>query len=88
MAEKKSSQAQQNGTMKHAVQEQVDRMESFYEQAAEMEEKGMEQVRVGIEESARLMKEAITWQGQLVTEWRRLTLEATRRTADSLGARS
>lgn len=92
MAEKKTSHVQHNGltaaSWKKMVDEQVERLESFYEQAGSVEEKGIEQARTAIEESARLMKEALTWQTQILAEWRRVSLEATRRTADALGSRS
>ncbi len=84
MAEKKTSHSQHSA----AHQEILEKMESAWEQAASMERKTIEQANAAIEESARLMKEALAWQSQINAEWRKLALEATRRMNVGFGVRS
>ena len=78
MAEKKTSHSQHS--MPHMPQIDV-----LLEQAGEAERKGFEQMRIAVDESARLMNEALAWQAQMSSEWRRMTLEAVRRTTEMFG---
>lgn len=64
------------------------RIASFQEEVAKFETRSLEQARAAIDEMARLAKETLGYAGQLQAEWRRLGMEATRRTYDLFGARS
>lgn len=82
MAEKKTSQSQHAS---HPFQN-IPQIDALLEQAGEAERKGFEQMRTAVDESARLMNEALAWQAQMSSEWRRMTLEAVRRTTEMFGA--
>ena len=79
MAEKNS---QTNGAWKRLVDEQTGRMESMYAEMGKVEDKSIERMQSAVDESARLMKDTFAWYGELSAEWRKLTLDATRRTAE------
>ena len=81
MAEK-SSQSHNNGAWKKLVDEQTVRMESLYSEIAKMEDKGVERMQSAVDESARLLKDTFAWYGEMTSEWRKMTLDATKRTAE------
>ena len=81
MAEK-NSQSHNSGAWKRMVDEQTGRVESLYAEVAKLEDKGIERMHAAVEESARLMKDTFTWYGELSSEWRKVTLDATRRAAE------
>jgi len=95
MAEKNISQSQQVYTQtqqafdawKKVVDDQLARMGSMYEEMAKFEGKGVEQARNAIDEFSKLMKESLSYATQFSGEWRRVTLEATRRTAELMTPR-
>lgn len=81
MAEK-NSQSHNNGAWKKMVDEHTVRVESLYSEIAKMEDKGIERLQSAVDESARLMKDSFAWYGEMSSEWRKMTLDATRRTAE------
>lgn len=85
MAEKKTSHSQQTPRFEIPTMPQLD---VLLEQAGEAERKGFEGMRVAVDESARLMNEALAWQAQMSSEWRRMTLEAVRRTTEMFGQKA
>jgi ferritin-like metal-binding protein YciE len=58
------------------------------DEAAKLETKGMEQATSAIDELGKMQKDSLAYLAQLTTEWRKLTLEATKRTAELFAARS
>lgn len=83
MAEK-TSQSHNNGAWKKLMDEQTVRMESLHSEMAKMEDKGVERLQSAVDESARLMKDTLAWYGEMASEWRKMTLDATKRTAELL----
>ena len=81
MAEK-NSQSHNNGTWKRMLDEQTGRVESIYAEMAKVEDKGVERLHSAVDESARLMKDSFSWYSELSAEWRKMSLDATRRTAE------
>ena len=81
MAEK-NSQSHNNGAWKRMVDENTGRVESIYAEMAKVEDKGVERLHSAVDESARLMKDSFTWYSELSAEWRKMSLDATRRTAE------
>jgi hypothetical protein len=81
MAEK-NSQSHNNGAWKRMVEEQTGRVESMHAEMAKIEDKGIERMHAAVEESARLMKDSFSWYGEMSAEFRKMTLDATRRTAE------
>lgn len=80
-----SSQVQQN-PFASAVEAQLQRVEAFYAQLADLETKALEQHKTAIEESARLSRESIAYGATLAAEWRKASLEATRRTLEMMSS--
>lgn len=69
-----------------AVDDGVARMTAALEESAKLETKGAEQVTQAIDELAKLQKDSLAYALQLGAEWRKLALEATRRTAELFAA--
>ncbi len=65
-----------------ATQEQTARMEQMAEQLQEAQGQAVERSREAIDETARLMKESLSYAVQLSTEWRKITLEATKKATE------
>ena len=82
MAEKNSQSHNTSGSWKRMVDEQTGRVESLYAEMAKVEDKGIERMQAAVDESARLMKDSFSWYGEMSAEWRKMTLDATRRTAE------
>lgn len=72
------SQVQQNPFTSFAEQN-LARLEAFYGQLAEMEQKAIEQQRSAMDEGARLSRETLAYGSVLAAEWRKSSLEAMRR---------
>ena len=81
MAEK-TSQSHNNGAWKRMVDEHATRVESMHSEIAKMEDKGIERMQSAVDESARLMKDTLAWYGELSAEFRKMTIEATKRSAE------
>lgn len=83
MSETKPSHVQQiQGAWKKMADDQAARVEQLYAQAAKYEGQGVAQMTSAVDEMARLSKDTFGYFGQLSAEWRRLTLEAAKKTAD------
>lgn len=65
---------------KKSLEDQAARIESAQEEMASFERKQMEQMVHGVEEMSRLFKEGINYSSQLSEQWRKMSLEAMRRT--------
>lgn len=64
-----------------ASAEQVERMEQMTAQFEELQQKSLARAYEAIDESARLMKESIASAVKLSEEWRKITLDATKKAA-------
>jgi hypothetical protein len=82
MAEDKNVHAQQKSPFVGLWEDQMKRVESFYQELASMEAKNAEQARMAIDEGAKLMKETIEYGLKLSAEWRKVALDTTRRAAE------
>jgi hypothetical protein len=65
-----------------STQEQIARMDQMAEQLHKVQGQAVERTREAIDESARLMKESLNYSVQLQAEWRKITLDATKKAAD------
>ncbi|MBM4358647.1 MAG: hypothetical protein FJ096_11125 [Deltaproteobacteria bacterium] len=89
MSETTNSHAQQiKNTWTKAVDDGVARLSAAMEEGAKLESKGVAQATQAIEELAKLQRDSLGYLVQLSAEWRKLTLEATKRTAELFAARS
>lgn len=61
--------------------EQLERMEQMTAQFEEMQQKTLTRAYEAIDESARLMKESIASAVKLSEEWRKITVDATKKAA-------
>jgi flagellar biosynthesis component FlhA len=85
MSEKNASQVREaQSAWKKAADEQLARMELAYGEVARMQEQSLEQSRHAVDEMAKLTKDSFNYFGQLSAEWRKLSLEATRKAAEFL----
>jgi hypothetical protein len=66
------------------MDEQLARVELMYGEMARMQEQSLEQTRHAVDEMAKLTKDSINYFGQLQAEWRKLTLDAAKKSADFL----
>ena len=79
MSENKTSQVQDTQAgWKKMMDDHVAGMELAYAEIARMQEQAFTQNKQAIEEMAKLSKESVDYVAQLSSEWRRLTLDATR----------
>jgi hypothetical protein len=78
----KTSQVQQiAGEWNRMVAEQVSKVESGLGELAKLESKVVAQATTGFEEAGRIAKESLSFAEKASAEWRKLFLDATRRTA-------
>jgi hypothetical protein len=78
----KNSQVQQIvGEWSRMVSEHVSRVESGLGELAKFETKAVAQAVTGFEEAGRIAKESLAFTERATGEWRKLFLDATRRTA-------
>jgi hypothetical protein len=66
------------------AKEQVERMEQLGEQLAKAQGQGVERAQQAIDESAKLMKESMTYALTLSNEWRKMNLELVKKTGETL----
>jgi hypothetical protein len=77
------SQSQQNSRVwRNLVDDHFARIDLALGEAARLEGQGMERARLAVTEMARLSLDTITFWSRLSSEWRRVSLDAARRTAD------
>lgn len=81
MAETTKQQAQQmHNEWKSMMEQQTERMGAFYQEVAKVERQSVEQAHKNLDEANRLFKASFDYATQLSEEWRKASLEATRRT--------
>ena len=67
-----------------AVSDQLEFIESFYDQLGKVQSNGLAQVSTNIDEATRLAKQSISQAEQLVAQWRKLVLETARRAHEAI----
>ncbi len=67
-----------------AVSDQLEFIESFYDQLGKVQSNGLAQVNTNIDEATRLAKQSISQAEQLVSQWRKLVLETARRAQEAI----
>jgi hypothetical protein len=77
-----SSQSQHNELFKKMMDEQISRTSAMFDEVAKLESKGVEQTRHAIEEATKLTEESIKYVTQLSADWRKMSLDAFRKTAE------
>jgi hypothetical protein len=79
------SQTQQSGSFfRKILDEQSGRLGSVFSEAQKLESKWLEYSTSAVDELAGLTKGSIQYMAELTGEWRKLSLEALRRSADHL----
>ena len=83
MAETVSSQTQQiKDGVKKAIEDHAARVESVFGEMAKLEEKSLETACASIDEATRLTKVGLAYASELAAQWRKLMVDAARRTAE------
>ena len=83
MAEQPTSQTQQiKDTFRKAVSDHAERVDGVFAEMAKLEEKGLEQAAAQLDEVARLTKVSLAYASELTAQWRKLWVDAARRTAE------
>lgn len=86
MTDKTSSQSQQKTGgaegKSSVLEQQLARMEAWFDDLARVEEKSIESAQRAIDESSKLMKETLAYSAKMRTEWRNLALQTSRRAAE------
>jgi hypothetical protein len=83
MAEQTTSQTQQiRDNFKKAIEENASRVESAFSEMAKLEEKSLEQACAQLDEATRLTKVSLAYASELGAQWRKLMVDAARRTAE------
>ncbi len=83
MSETKNSQVREaQDAWKKMIDDSIARFELGYGEVARLQEQAIEQQRHAIDEMAKLGKESLAYYSQLSAEWRKLSLEAAKRTAE------
>ena len=79
MSEQATSQAQQaQDAWKKMFEDHFSRVQQFEAEISRFETQSTEKARDAIDEFAKMSKETLAYTGKLTTEWRKLSLEATR----------
>jgi outer membrane receptor for monomeric catechols len=66
------------------TQEGVSRMQALFDELAKLEAKQYEATRTAADEMTKLVGDTFSYANQMTSEWRKLTLEATRRSSEML----
>jgi len=83
MSEQATSHTQQiRDNFRKAIADHAQRVESAFSEMAKLEEKGLEQVCQQLDEAARLTKVSLAYGSELAAQWRKLVIDAARRTAE------
>jgi len=83
MAAPSTTQSQQiNEVWQKAVSTQVANLESFYEQFAKVQSNAIAQITALLDEATRVAKQSVAYADQISEQWRKLTVEAARRSAE------
>jgi len=82
MVENVTSQVQQGfGMWKKAWEDHVNRVSTIFTEVGKAEQKSVEQFTNAVDEVAKLTRENMAYATQLAGEWRKLSLEATKKAA-------
>jgi hypothetical protein len=86
MSESKTSQVREAvaGAWQKMLGDHLARVELATAELGRVQEQALEQNRLAIDEMAKLSRESVNYFGQLSAEWRKLTLDATRKAAELL----
>jgi len=87
MTKTETSQVQQDAFTK-MTQEAMGRMQAFYDELAAWEGKAYSRAKQTSEQLSSLAADTMTYMTELAAEWRKVTLEATRRGAEMFRARA
>lgn len=71
-----------------ATRENIDRIQGLYDELADIENAAYDRAKKGAQDLGDMMNESMTYMAELGREWRKLTLDATRRSAQMFGTRS
>lgn len=82
MVENVTSQVQQGfGMWKKAWDDHVTRVNALFTEVNKLEQKNVEQFTNAVDEAAKMTRENLAYATQLASEWRKLSLEATKKAA-------
>jgi ABC-type phosphate transport system auxiliary subunit len=85
MSDPTTSQTQQiRDNFRKAIADHAQRVEAAFSEMAKLEEKGLEQVCRQLDEAARLTKVSLAYGSELAAQWRKLVIDAARRTAEMI----
>jgi len=83
MAESTTSHTQQiRDAFRKAVSDHAERVDGVFAEIAKLEEKGIEQAAAQLDEATRLTKVSLAYAGELAAQWRKLAVDAARRSAE------
>lgn len=83
MSDQATSHTQQiRDNFRKAIADHAQRVESAFSEMAKLEEKGLEQMCQQLDEAARLTKVSLAYGSELAAQWRKLVIDAARRTAE------
>jgi hypothetical protein len=68
-----------------AMKEQLGRVETVQQEMAKLEAQGFERANESIEEAAKLTRESISYAHKLGAEWRKVSLEAMKKSTEMFG---
>ena len=72
------------GAFRRVAEEHATRMTAYGDEVARLEHEGTGRTTEAFDEYARLLKESLRYGAQMAAEWRKLAVEAARRTAESI----
>lgn len=72
----------------HMAKDSMERMQSFYDELAEFEDSAYTQLKKNARDLGDMMSESITYMADLSREWRKLSIEATRRSTELFSPRA
>jgi hypothetical protein len=70
----------------HLVDDQVKQVGNFYQELDRLAGENLERAQAAVDEVAKLTKESFAYGAKLAAEWRRMGLEATRKTAETMAS--
>lgn len=77
---------QVGGAFAKLWKEQLERLEAMTKEMDRLEDQGVTRVREMMGESAKLAEESLAYGHKLSAEWRKVSLEAAKKTAELFGA--
>ena len=82
MSETTSHTQQIRDTFRKAIGDHAERIETTFAEVAKLEEKSLEQFANQLDEATRLTKVSLAYTSELAAQWRKLMVDAARRTAE------